>query len=401
MRSNPLPTAARRPVSHALSPLLLALLLGALLAACSEPPPQEMPPQGVSVARVETREISDRDVLVGRIEAVDSVEIRPRVGGHLREIHFEEGQIVQAGAALFSIDDREYSAAVTAARAEVARADSRVTLAREEQRRSEALIEARAVSQGELEIRQAELRQAEADLAAARARLAQSDLQLSFTRISSPIEGRVSAARLRPGNLVSAGEPVLTTVVSVDPIRVAFDADERALLRYRGNGTDPAKAKLAVDIGNAGRFEFEGRLDFIDNALDPRTGTVRMRGVLPNPDGKLIPGLSARVRLDSGSARSALLVHEQALLSDQDRKYVWVLGEGDTAQRKDVQVGPSIDGLRVIESGLLETDRVVVNGVRKIFFPGQPLAPVDVPMNDPLQASAQAAAAPAAPAQEG
>lgn len=396
MRSEPQVVTAQRSSSRgaaALRPVLLALALGALLSACGEPPAHEMPPQGVSVARVEQREISDRDVLVGRIEAVDTVEVRPRVNGHLREVHFEEGELVKAGDPLFSIDDREYAAAVAAARADVARADSRVALAREEQRRSEALIEARAVSQGELELRQADLRQADADLAAARARLAQADLQLGFTRISSPIDGRVSAARVRPGNLVSAGEPVLTTVVSVDPIRVSFDADERALLRYRGNGTDVSSAKLAVDIGNADRFEFEGRLNFIDNALDPRTGTVRMRGELANPQGTLVPGLSARVRLDSGKARTALLVHEQAIQTDQDRKYVWVLGEGNTAMRRDVAVGTGIDGLRVVESGLTAEDQVIVNGMRKIFFPGQPVAPVEVPMTDPLKASAQADAA--------
>jgi multidrug efflux system membrane fusion protein len=388
-------------VSPRLSRVSLAAVVVAVMSACSPPPEQQMPPQAVSVATVEMRAVTDQDTYIGRIAAVDAVEIRPRVAGYIAGLHFTEGALVKRGELLFSIDDREYVANAAAARADVARADSRIELARQEEKRSQALIEARAVSQGELELRQAELRQAEADLASAKARLAQAELQLEFTRIRSPIDGRVSAAAVRVGSLVGSGEPLLTQVMSVDPIRVEFDADERALLRYRSNGTDAAKAKVDVDIGGAGSFAHSGRLDFIDNALDPRTGTVRMRGELANADGALVPGLTARVRLESGTPHQAVLVHEQALLSDQDRKYVWVLGEGNTAQRKDVQVGASIDGLRVIESGLLETDRVVVNGVRKIFFPGQPLAPVDVPMNDPLQASAQAAAAPAAPAQEG
>jgi multidrug efflux system membrane fusion protein len=385
------------PSAGALRRASLFPLIALLLSACGPAPEPVMPPPEVSVAVVEPRQIRDEDLYVGRIEAVNLVEIRPRVAGHIAALHFEEGGRVRAGDLLVSLDDREYAAAAAAARAELERARSRVELAKSELARSEQLVAARAVSQGELEGRQAELRQAEADLGASRARLEQAELQLSFTRITSPIDGRVSIAEARVGSLVGAGEPLLTTVASVDPVRVVFDADERALLRYRANG-EVAQTTLDVAVGgNGAGFSHAGQLDFVDNALAARTGTIRMRGTLPNPDGSLLPGLAARVRLAAGAPRSALLVHEQALLTDQDRKYVWVLASDANGQpialRRDLVLGGSIDGLREVREGLAAGDRVVVNGVRKIFFPGQAVQPVDVPMEAPLQASQAAVAA--------
>jgi multidrug efflux system membrane fusion protein len=370
----------------------LALLLPAILVACggNSGSEMQMPPTPVSVATVVDREVSQWEEFTGRIEAVDRVEIRPRVGGYLTGVHFEEGALVKKGDRLFSIDDREYVAALASAKADVARARSRLTLAEEEYARSEKLIAARAVSEGELQSRRGELLQAQADIAAAEARQQQAALNVQFSHIDSPISGRVGAALVKPGNLVSPGESLLTTVVSVDPIYVTFEGDERAYLRYQAmvaNGSREsargANNPVRVGLANETGFPHSGELDFIDNALDPSSGTIRVRALLPNPNGLFIPGLFARVQLQGAEAERALLIHEQAVMTDQDRKYVFVVGEGDTAERRDLVLGGSVDGLRIVESGLAPGDRVVVNGTKKIFFPGAPLVPQEVPMDEP------------------
>jgi multidrug efflux system membrane fusion protein len=380
--------------------LLLAGTLALLLAACGGGGEMTMPPTEVSVAPVVQKKVAAWDEFTGRIEAVERAEIRPRVAGTLTGVHFREGALVKPGDLLFTIDDREYRAAVASAQADVARAEARLALAKTELTRSEALIAAKAVSAGELESRQNEARQAEADRLAAQARLQQAELNLGFTRITAPFAGRVGGANLRTGNLVGNGEPVLTTLVSVDPVYVAFEGDERAYLRYQGmarEGSRPSSRDAAnpVRVALAGEsgFPHEGRMVFVDNALDPATGTIRARAELANPEGRFTPGLFARVRLLGSGERDALLVHPQAVLTDQDRKYVYVVGEGNVATRKDISLGATVDGLVVVENGLAASDRVVVNGMRKIFFPGAPLAPVDVPMDDPNAASRAAAGA--------
>lgn len=402
--------------------LALAPLLVALLAACSGGgAPMQMPPTEVNVATVVAKPVTQWDEFTGRIEAVEQIEIRPRVAGYLTGIHFKEGGAVKAGDLLFTIDDREYKAAVASARADLARAEARRALAETELKRSEALVEARAVSAGELESRQNEARQADADVLAARARVEQAELSLGFTRITSPIDGRVSVARLRVGNLVSPGEPVLTTVVSLDPVYVSFQGDERAYLRYqalarRGERESSRDAANPVRVGLADEqgFPHEGRMVFVDNAVEPATGTIFARAELANPDGVFTPGLFARVQLLGERLDSALLVHPQAVLTDQDRRYVYVAdqvtlppemgGTGEPhlgAVRKDVVLGPTIDGLVVVEQGLDADDRVIVNGMRKIFFPGAPVQPIDVPMDQPNTVPAAPAAAPAAAGDEG
>ncbi len=372
-----------------------AMAAALLLSACGGGGPREFPPPDVSVATVEQRQVTEWDDYTGRVEAVDSVELRPRVAGYLAGVHYREGALVEKGALLFTIDDREYVAAAAAARADLARAEARVGVARQELARAEQLIEARAVSRGELEARQAEQRQAEADVLAARARLTQAELDVSFTRIRAPIAGRAGEARVTTGNLVSPGETLLTTVVSVDPVHVTFDGDERAYLRYQqiareGGRPSSRDARNPVLVGLASEqgYPHRGEMDFVDNALNPATGTIRGRAVVPNPEGILTPGLFARVRLLGASRDEALLIHEQALLTDQDRRYVYVLGEGNVALRRDVVLGPQVDGLRVVEQGLAAGDKVVVNGVRKIFFPGQPVNPREVPMDQPGAAPA-------------
>lgn len=368
----------------------VAALLGSahLLAACSsgEPGEQQFPPSEVSVADAVQRSITDQDEFTGRIEAVDYIEIRPRVAGYLDAVHFLEGGIVERGDLLFTIDDREYAAAVNVARANLQRAQTRVELAQQEFERSERLIAARAVSAEELDQRRGELDQALADTNSAEAQLSQASLNVDFARITAPIDGRIGAALIKPGNLVTPGETLLTTLVSIDPVYVAFEGDEEIYLKYlararaEGSIRHTVEVALATDAG----FPYRGELDFVSNQLDPATGTFVGRAVIPNSDGVLTPGLFARVRLLGNSSFDALLIHDMAVLTDQDRKFVYVVGTNSTAERRDVVLGNEVDGLRVVTSGIQPGDQVVVNGVRKIFFPGAPISPVLVPMDDPM-----------------
>lgn len=386
------------PASRRRVGLLTITAISAGLVACGgggPPGGPQMPPAAVSVAEVVERSITDWDEFTGRVEAVNHVEIRPRVAGYLDAIHFREGGVVNEGDLLFTIDDREYVAAVNVARANLVRAETRVELAEQELERSERLIEARAISAEELDQRRGERLSAVADVNSAQAQLVQAELNLSFANITAPITGRIGAALIRPGNLVTPGDTLLTTLVSIDPVYVTFEGDEDVYLKYEAasrSGNRPSSRDVAnpVQIALAGDTEFSyfGEMDFVDNQLDPSTGTIRGRAIVPNPDDILTPGLFARVRLLGSGEYDALLIHDMAVLTDQDRKYVYIVGEGNTAERRDVVLGREIDGLRAVASGLSVGDRVVVNGVRKIFFPGAPIAPDEVPMDDPLAAPA-------------
>ncbi len=390
--------AAIRPYSLPVAAIAASLWL----VACGQGDPQQFPPPDVSVATVVQRSVTEWDDYSGHIEAIESAEIRPRVTGHLNRVHYHEGGMVEKGQLLFTIDDREYGAAADGARADLARADARLTLAQQELTRAEALISARAVSQGELESRRGEFQQAEADKLSAQARLTQAELNFAFTRVRAPFAGRAGGALVKPGNLVTPNQSLLTTLVSVDPVYVSFTGDEHAYLRYQdlareGNreSSRDARNPVLVGLANEEGYPHKGEMDFVDNALDPETGTIRARAVLPNPDGVFTPGLFARVRLLGGSTTDALLIHEQSLLTDQDRRYVYVIGEGNTAQRRDVQLGAQVEGLRIVESGVQAGDKVIVNGVRKIFFPGQPVNPREVPMDQPNLPAPASVAAPA------
>jgi len=367
-----------------------AIAASLLLAACGQAGAPQFPPPDVSVAPVVRRSVTEWDDYSGHIEAIESAEIRPRVAGHLNRVHYREGGLVEKDQLLFTIDDREYRAAADAARADLVRAKARLTLARQELARAESLIAARAVSQGELESRRVEFQQAEADKLSAQARLAQAELDLGFTRVTAPFAGRAGEALVKPGNLVTPNQALLTTLVSIDPVYVTFEGDERAYLRYqelaRGGGRESsrdARNPVHVGLANEEGYPHQGEMDFVDNALNPATGTIRARAVLPNPDGVFTPGLFARVRLLGESQTDALLIHEQAVLTDQDRRYVYIVGKGDSVERRDVKLGAHVEGLRIVESGLARGDKVVVNGMRKIFFAGQPVSPREVPMDDP------------------
>ena len=367
--------------------------LTTLLAACGGGGDEgQQPPPNVSVAEVVVRQITEWDEFTGRIVAVEDVEIRPRVSGYLREIHFEDGQIVEAGDTLFTIDQREYRAAVALAQADLDQAQARFALAESELARGERLREARALSAEELAQRDGEFRQARAALGSARAALERAELDLEFTTLKAPIRGRIGDALVDTGNLVSAGTTLLATLVAIDPVHVVFEGDERIYLKYQAQaklGERPssrdAPNPVQVGLADDDDYPFRGHMDFVDNRVNPETGTIQGRALLDNPDGYLIPGLFARVRLLGSGEHEALLIHDVAVLTDQTRKYVYVLGDDDTAQRRDVTLGREVEGLRIVTGGLEPGDKVVVNGVRKIFFNGAPVVPSTVPMDDPMR----------------
>lgn len=387
------------PVWPALANAGLLTLLGIALAGCSQSgPPPQMPPPQVSVATVVQKDVTLWDEFTGRIEAVDKVEVRPRVAGYLDKVNFEEGRQVKKGDLLFQIDDREYRAAHSRAAADVERARSRAALAQRQLERSRQLVANKLVARNDVDLREDELAQAQADVKAAQAAAEQARLNLEFTRVTAPIDGRVGKALVTPGNLVAPGSSLLTTVVSMDPVYVSFEGDENTYLRYQGlersgelpsarEAGNPVRMGLADEEG----FPHTGSMNFIDNELDAGTGTIRARAVFSNKDGRFTPGLFARVQLLGSGAQSALLISDRAVLTDQDRKFVYVIGPENKALRRDVKLGAQVDGLRIVTDGLAANDRVVVNGVQKVFFPGMPVDPQPVPMEKPEQAPAVAA----------
>jgi len=367
-----------------LLPLLLAAALATACSSNASDGADAMPAPEVSVARVLEREVRQWDDFTGRVAAVETVELRPRVSGYVQRVAFEEGQLVRKGDLLFEIDPRPYRAALARAEAELVRARSEARLAAAQHERAQALVEARAISREEFETRNAANAQGHAAVRAAEAAVAAARLDLQFTQVRAPIDGRAGRALVTVGNLAQADATVLTTVVSQDPVHVYFEADEQTWLRYSrdaGSGRDGDGRVVRVGLAGEDGLPHAGTLDFIDNQVDPATGTIRARAVLRNPDGLFTPGLFARVQLAGAQQTRALLVDDKAVLTDQDRKYVWVLGEDDTAQRRDVELGRVIeDGLRVVRAGLSPEDRVIVSGVQRVFMPGMPVAPTEVAM---------------------
>ncbi|HJW46555.1 MAG TPA: efflux RND transporter periplasmic adaptor subunit, partial [Lysobacter sp.] len=301
------------------------------------------------------------------------------------------------GDLLFVIDQRPYRAAFDRAQAELERARSEARLAQAQGARAQTLIEAKAISREDFETRKAATSGTTAAVRAAEAAVTATRLDLQFTEVRSPIDGRAGRALVTEGNLAQADATLLTTVVSQDPVFVYFESDEQSFLRYgdlarkgeRNDTRNPVRVGLANETG----YPHQGTVDFVDNQVDPRTGTIRARAVLRNPDRLFTPGLFARVQLEGSGEFKAMLIDDKAVLTDQDRKYVYVLGPKNAAVRKDIVLGRSIDGLRVVESGLTPTDKVIVHGVQKVFFPGMPVAPKQIAMGAPpaLVASAQGA----------
>jgi len=396
MAARPLPN---HRIRVARLPLVLGLAL--LLAACGGDaadkaaggPPQGPPP--VTVATPLRQTIVDWDEYVGRFEALKTVDIRPRVSGYLQSIHFRDGEMVRPGELLFVIDPRPYEARLAQARAQAERARAALGLARSELARSEKLVKAEAVSREEYDQRRATVDTAAADLAAAEADIRTAALDVEFTRVRSPIAGRVSNRRVDVGNLVTAGaggrsatgsttpdSSLLTTVVSIDPIYFVFDASEALYLKYQRQSQAGTRISSRVQanpveirLQDETDYQIKGRMDFVDNAIDVGTGTIRGRAIVSNLGGYLTPGLFGRMRLLGSGAYEAMLVPDGVILTDQTRQILLTVGDKNVITPKVVEVGPLINGLRVIRSGIAPGDRIVINGLQLAQI-GKPVTPV-------------------------
>ncbi len=401
----------RHPFSFAVQTAAVVLAISAALtltgcgdkaaaqAAAAPPPPQ------VDVAQVVARKVTEFDEFTGRFEAVERVEIRPRVSGYISSVNFAEGREVRKGEVLFVIDPRPYEADYKHAKAQLDQARSQLELAKSERERATKLLQAHAISQEEYDTRAAGLQQADANVEAAQAALDTAALNLTFTRVTAPIAGRISRALVTQGNLVTSGQTLLTTLVSLDPIYVRFDGDEQAYLKYskiaRENaarqaqartGNDPnstshngappeAGAEVMVGLANETGYPHQGVMVFVDNELDPTTGTIRGRARLENHDRLFTPGLFARVKLMGSNQYDALLINDSAIGTDQTVRYVLVVGADNKVQYRPVKLGPMIDGLRVVTEGLKPGETIVVNGLQHVR-PGAVVNPARVAMGE-------------------
>jgi RND family efflux transporter MFP subunit len=364
-------TNPRGPIGPAL--ILLCLLV---LPACGPTRAQGGPPTAppVSVAPAVQRDIQVFDEVSGRLDATASVEIRARVGGTIERVHFRDGQEVARGAPLFSLDARPYAAELERAHAQLAAAKAAAALAASEHERSTRLLAQNAVSRQEVEQATAAARHAEAQVNAAQAAANAAQLNVGHAQIRAPIAGRVSRAHLTVGNLVAAGDPVLTTIVAQDKVHAWFDLGEVAWLAQMRRGARPGALKVGMGLADEAGFPHAGTVDFVDNRLNPATGSIRVRAVFDNKERKFTPGMFARIRLDAGVRAGAVLTPERAIGTDQSKRFVFVVGPDKTAQFREVKLGPLQDGMRVIESGLKAGELVVVNGLQRVR-PGAPLAP--------------------------
>ncbi|MCO5787342.1 efflux transporter periplasmic adaptor subunit [Pseudomonas sp. G11-1] len=367
------------PFNQAKVALLGGLLL-LVLAGCdargqaqdnATPPPPE-----VEVAEVNAEPVTIWGAFSGRVEAPQTVELRPRVSGYIDQVNFEEGELVSEGDVLFVIDPRPYKAHVQLAEAELARMRSQLTLASSEAARSEQLWERRAISREEFEQRNAAKTMAQAAVNSAAAALQSAQLDLEYTQIKAPVSGRIGRAEVTRGNLATIDATLLATLVSVNPLYVYFESDQQTAQ------DNPHGQAVPVRIGLSGQqdFPYRGQLDFVDNQYNARTGTLQYRAQVANPDGKLRPGQFARVEMPVANASAALLVDQKAVLTDQDRRYLYVLGDDNKVERRTVETGRRVGKLLVITAGLSEGERVVVNGLQKIAFPGMEVLPQRVAM---------------------
>jgi multidrug efflux system membrane fusion protein len=369
--------------------LAVAGLAGAALTGCadanSNDAPAAPPAPPVSAAVVLEKPVLETQEFSGRLEAIEVVEIRPRVSGYITAVNFKPGAEVKKGEVLFVIDPRPYQAEADRAGAAANAARARADLARLELQRAERLLADKAIAQREFDERSASQKELDASARAAQAQYEAAKLNLSYTRVLSPIDGRVSKAEITLGNLVDASA-VLTSVVSLDRIYASFDGDEDTYLRVsrRAHAGQPVEVK--VGLANEEGFPHAGKLEFVDNQLDSRSGSVRMRATFANSDRSLAPGLFARVQIAGGDPRPQILVNDRAVGTDQDRKFVFVVGKDNKAEYRPVKLGPTIDGLRIVREGLKPGEKIVVNGLQRVR-PGAPIAPQVVPMTSTASAA--------------
>jgi multidrug efflux system membrane fusion protein len=371
------------------------LLLLTTVSACARTAaqPADPPPPKVTVAKALAREVTEWDEFTGRLEAVNTVAIRPRVSGLVSAVRFQEGAVVGKGDVLFQIDPRPFQAQVDRLRAELLRARATVARATTELKRAGRLAAENAMSNEEHERRASFDQESRAQVGAVEAALRAAELDLEFTRVISPIDGRVGRAIVTEGNLVSSGPgeaTLLTTVVSLDPMYASFDADEQTFLRYVNlarEGRRPSARQRGLPIrlalGNESDFPREGQMNFLDNQVDPATGTIRGRAVFRNTDRALTPGLFVRLRLPGSGTSRGVLVQDRAIGTDLDKRFVYVVGADRTVKYRTVTLGPIVDGLRLVRTGLTGDDVVIVNGIQRVR-PGAKVEPVTVAMADPI-----------------
>jgi len=374
-----------KPFFRLTAPALSVVAVIALSTGCGRNAAQKQPPPpAVTVAAVEQNEIVEWDEFTGRTEPVEMVEVRPRVSGHIQEVRFQSGQLVRKGDVLFVIDPRWHQAEFDRRQAEYEQARARLDNAKREAGRTVQLLENKAISTEEAESRQSRYSEAKAALLAAEAARNTARLDLEYTEILSPIDGRVSRELKTVGNYVSgvAGTgTLLTTIVSVDPIYVYADVDENSLLKFNalarskklasnGDGQIPVELQLTDEEG----FPHQGHIESFDNRLDAGTGSILLRAVFPNADGRIVPGLFARIRVPLSERYPAVLVEERAVGTDQGQKYVLTLTSTNTVAYRPVKLGPIVDGRRIVRSGLEAGEQIVVNGLQRVR-PGMPVTP--------------------------
>lgn len=377
-------SAMSRPLAAAMALAGLVTLATLSLSGCdsatgktAEAPAAGGPP--VSAAVVVEKSITETQQFSGRLEAIEQVQIRSRVAGFITAINFKPGSQVKKGDVLFVIDPRPFQAEADRAEAAAGSARAKADLAKLELNRAEKLLADKAIAQREYDERASIFKQLDADARAAQAQHEAARLNLGYTRVQSPINGRVSKAEITLGNLVDASA-VLTSVVSLEHIYASFDGDEETYLRVGASAHQGKPATVRIGLANEAGFPHEGKLEFVDNQLDARSGSVRMRATLANADGALVPGLFARVQLaGSGNASNALLINERAVSTDQNRKFVFVVDKDNKAEYRPVVLGPMIDGLRVVRDGLKPGEKIVVNGLQRVR-PGAPITPNVVAM---------------------
>jgi len=350
-----------------------------LLAGCGNNPQQQAagpPPPAVTVAKPVKRIVVDQDEYVGRFVAVDSVEIRARVSGYLDRIHFTDGQMVKQGELLFTVDKRPFQTALDQAKANLSQARANLAFAESDLARGAQLVRERTITEQTFDQRTQAKRVAEAAVAAQEAAVRQASLDLEFTELRAPVDGRIGDRRISPGNLVTGGASgstsLLATIVSIDPIRFEFTFDEASYLRYERlskNGRDMTSREGSVVVElrliDEADFRNQGRMDFVDNVIDRSSGTIRGRAVFSNPDGVFTPGMFGRVRVPGSPSYAALLVPDAAIGTEQTRKYVLTVDADNTVRMKYVTLGQIFDNLRAIKSGVEEDDRVIVNGLMR------------------------------------
>lgn len=375
---------------------LLPLVL--LIAACGKTPQAgpggQMPPAPVTLAPVEQKALVEWEEFTGRVEPVETVELRPRVAGYITEVHFQAGELVKKGDILFTIDQRPFQTKLRVATAEVQRAEASALAAKREYDRVSALLAAKAIAPEQGEMRESMFRQGEAALESAKATQHSAEIEMEHTEVKAPISGRISRAITTTGNFVTAGTTLLTTIVTVDPVYVYTDIDENSLLRLQALQRDKklftnseGKVPVELQLSNEKDFPHKGHVESFDNRLDASTGSMILRAVFSNTDGSLTPGLFARVRLPMTSEYQALLVDEKSILTDQANKFVLGVDDKNISVYKPVVIGPSINGKRIIRSGLSAGDKIIINGQARLPQPGMPVAPVEAP---PAKATAAA-----------